>query len=43
MKIKTEDFRILHGDKVDLDKRPTSVKPFYKSKKQYNKFLEARV
>ena len=43
MKIKTEDFQILPGEKVDLDKRPTGVKPFYKSKKKYHKFLEAHI
>jgi len=43
MKIETEDFRVLPGDKVDLDKRPTNVKPIYKSKKQYHKLLEAYI
>ena len=36
MKIHTKDFRVIEGDKVDLDKWPTKVDPVYKSKKQNN-------
>ncbi|MDH3242397.1 MAG: polyphosphate kinase 2 family protein [Alphaproteobacteria bacterium] len=39
MKIDPKDFRVPPGQKVELDKWPTAVKPFYKSKKQYKKFL----
>lgn len=39
MKIDPKDFRVPAGQKVELNKWPTAVKPFYKSKKQYRKFL----
>ncbi|MGA6993653.1 MAG: ADP-polyphosphate phosphotransferase [Candidatus Deferrimicrobiaceae bacterium] len=39
MKIDPKDFRVPAGQKVELNKWPTAVKPFYKSKKQYKKFL----
>ena len=39
MKIDPRDFRVPAGQKVELAKWPTAVKPFYKSKKQYKKFL----
>ncbi len=39
MKIDPGDFRVPAGQTVELDKWPTAVKPFYKSKKQYKKFL----
>ena len=40
MKIDPRNFRVPAGHKVELDKWPTAVKPFYKSKKQYKKFLK---
>ena len=40
MKIDPKDFRVPAGRKVKHDKWPTAVKPFYKSKKQYKRFLE---
>ena len=40
MKIKSKDFRVPPGKKLDLKKWPTRVKPIYKSKKQYHKLLE---
>ena len=40
MKIDPRDFRVPAGQKVELAKWPTAVKPFYKSKKQYKKFLK---
>ncbi len=40
MRIDPEDFRVPPGQKVELDKWPTAVKPFYKSKKQYKKSLK---
>jgi PPK2 family polyphosphate:nucleotide phosphotransferase len=42
MKIHRKDFRVDEGEKVDLDKRPTHVKPLYKSDKDYEKLLEAQ-
>ena len=43
MKIKTKYFRVDPGEKVNLDKRPTIVKPFFKSKKEYKKLLEKHI
>ena len=43
MKIKTKDFRVCEGDKVDLDKWPTRVDPVYKSKSKYKKILKHHV
>ena len=39
MPIRSQDFRVAAGDKVDLDKWPTSVDPVAKSRKQYRKLL----
>jgi polyphosphate kinase 2 (PPK2 family) len=43
MKINSKDFRVQEGDKVNLKKWPTKVDPVYKSKEQYQKFLEEHV
>ena len=43
MKINSNDFRVPTGEKVNLKKWPTRVKPVYKSKKKYHKLLEAHV
>ena len=43
MKIDTKDFRVRPEKKVALKDWPTTVKPFYKSKKQYQKLLEEHV
>jgi polyphosphate kinase 2 (PPK2 family) len=43
MKINSKDFRVRPGGKVKLGKWPTRVKPFCKSKKQYQKLLEKHV
>jgi PPK2 family polyphosphate:nucleotide phosphotransferase len=43
MKINSKDFRVQEGDKVNLEKWPTILKPVYKSKKQYKKLLEDHV
>ena len=43
MKIDSNDFRVREGDKVNLKKWPTVVKPVYKSKEQYKKLLEEHV
>jgi len=34
MKIDSKDFRVREGDKLNLKKWPTEVKPYYSSKKQ---------
>lgn len=43
MKINSKDFQVREGDKVELDKWPTKVKPVYKSKKEYRERLDAQV
>ncbi|MEE4239807.1 MAG: ADP-polyphosphate phosphotransferase [Anderseniella sp.] len=39
--IEVSDYRVGAGSKVHLDKWPTSVEPFYESKKEYKKLLAA--
>ena len=43
MKVKSADFRVKEGHKVDLDKWPTAVDPMYESKKQYQKLLASHI
>ena len=43
IKIHSKDFRVPPGKKVNLKDWPTIVKPFYKSKKRYQKLLEEHV
>jgi polyphosphate kinase 2 (PPK2 family) len=43
MKMKSEDFRVREGDKVDLEKWPTNVDPVCNSKKRYKELLEEHV
>jgi hypothetical protein len=43
MNIKSKDFMVQEGVKVDLKKWPTLVKPVYKSKKEYSKYLQEQV
>ena len=43
MKINSKDFRVRSGKNFDLREWPTTVKPFYKSKKQYQELLEKHV
>src|SRR5215469_3392208 len=43
MKLKSSDFRVEEGHKVNLEKWPTSVEPIYDSKKQYQKILANHV
>jgi len=43
MKVKSRDFQVQEGKKVNLKKWPTRVKPLYKSKEQYQKLLEDQV
>ena len=42
-KINSRDYRVRHGEKVKLREWQTRVKPFCKSKKQYQKLLETHV
>jgi PPK2 family polyphosphate:nucleotide phosphotransferase len=43
MKINSKNFRVQHGKKVNLEKWPTIVKPFFDSKKHYQKILEEHI
>ena len=43
MKINSKDFHVRPGEKVNLKKWPTTVKPFCKSKKGYQELLEEHV
>jgi len=43
MKIKSEDYRVRAAECVDLRRRPTRVKPAYKSKKDYHDLLDEHV
>jgi PPK2 family polyphosphate:nucleotide phosphotransferase len=43
MKIISKTFRVRGRGKVNLSEWPTKVKPFFKSKKQYQKLLEGHV
>ncbi len=43
MKINSKDFRVRSGKRVKLREWPTIVKPFWKSKKHYEKLLENHV
>jgi len=43
MKINSKDFRVRPGEKVKLSKWPTIVKPFCKSKEQYQGLLAEHV
>ena len=43
MKIKSKDFCVQPGEKVDLKDWPTIVQPYCKSKKRYQKLLEEHV
>jgi len=43
MKVNSKDFRVRPGDKVELGKWPTIVKPFFKSQKHYKKLLQQHV
>ena len=43
MKIKTGDYRVRHGDEVDLSKRPTDVKKYYDSNGGYEERLAKHV
>jgi PPK2 family polyphosphate:nucleotide phosphotransferase len=43
MRNDVKDLFVSPGDKVELEKWPTSVKPIYESRKQYHKLLAAHV
>ena len=43
MKINSKDFCVKEGDAITLKEWPTTVKPAYKSKKQYNELLQEHV
>ena len=43
MRINSKDFRARPGEKANLGKWPTTVKPICKSKKRYQKLLEEHV
>jgi PPK2 family polyphosphate:nucleotide phosphotransferase len=43
MKINSKDYLVRPGAKVKLNKWPTTIKPFCKSKKRYQKLLEEHV
>jgi PPK2 family polyphosphate:nucleotide phosphotransferase len=43
MKIKSREFRVPLGESISLTKWPTRLKPFFKSKKEYQKTLEEHV
>jgi len=43
MKINSKNFRVRSGEKVQLKKWPTKIKPFFKSKKRYHKLLREHV
>ena len=40
LKCRVDDFRVVPGQKVTLAECPTEVKPFYSSKKRYEKLIE---
>jgi len=42
-RIVTKNFRVQPGKKVDLSSRPTTVRPLFKSKKQYHHMLDSHV
>jgi PPK2 family polyphosphate:nucleotide phosphotransferase len=43
MKIRSQDFRVAEGEAVNLNQRPTEIKPVYKSKKHYKERIEDHV
>ena len=43
MRIPFEEFRVLEGESLDLEKRPTTIKPLYKSRKHYAELIEAHI
>ncbi len=43
MKINVKDFQVMEGRNVELKKRPTTIKSFYKSNDQYKEILERHI
>lgn len=43
MKIDCNEFCVLEGETVVLAKRPTTIKPLYKSRKHYDTLIEAQI
>jgi PPK2 family polyphosphate:nucleotide phosphotransferase len=43
LKIRSKDFHVSSGKRVELDEWPTIVQPFFQSKEEYNELLEAHV
>jgi PPK2 family polyphosphate:nucleotide phosphotransferase len=43
MEVRSTDFRVEEGHKINLEKWPTAVDPIYESKKQYQKLLRDHV
>jgi PPK2 family polyphosphate:nucleotide phosphotransferase len=43
VKFNLKDFQVVEGRKVDLKKRPTIIKPFYKSREQYKEILTRHI
>jgi len=43
MKVRSDDYRVLPGESVNLSQRPTKVEPAYDSKKAYKKMLQQQV
>jgi len=43
MNINSEHFRVRHGERLNLNELPTAVKPFYDSKKDYQKILAEHI
>jgi PPK2 family polyphosphate:nucleotide phosphotransferase len=43
MKIKSKDFRVLPGEKIQISEWPTIVPPFFKSERKYKKLMERHV
>src|SRR3984893_15109376 len=43
MEVRSTDFRVEEGHKINLEKWPTAVDPTYESKKQYQKLLSDHV
>ena len=41
MKIKAEDFQVRPGQKVNLDRQPTAIAPYYRDKEDYKRLLDA--
>jgi PPK2 family polyphosphate:nucleotide phosphotransferase len=43
MRIQSSDYRVSQGSQVDLKKRPTALRPSYRTKRQYRDMLSAHV